>query len=125
LRALAGRRYADPLPFTTPAAVGVADACRAIGEAVAHEPWLERYPATVRVMPSVLDGRWVVTDDLGSLPLLGDERAVATLLAASAGSLVDVTIEWTPRGVQPLTVHLADRALDVGPRADPTFVSAA
>lgn len=125
LRALAGRRFADPLPFHTPTALGVAEACDAIGTAVAQEPWLERYPATVRVMPSVLDGRWVVTDRDGSLPLLGDERALATLVAASAGSLVDVTVEWTPRGVQPLTVHLADRTLDIGPRADPTFVGAA
>jgi hypothetical protein len=38
---------------------------------------------------------------------------------------VQVTIEWTPWGVQPLTVHLADRTLDIGPRADPTFVGAA
>lgn len=125
LRALAGHRYADPLPFTTPPAIGVAEACRAIGEAVVREPWLERYPATVRAMPSVSDGRWVVTDDEGSLPLICGERALATLVAASAGSPVDVTIEWTPRGVQPLTVHLADRTLDVGPRADPTFVGAA
>ena len=125
LRALAGRRYADPLPFRTPDALGVAEACDAIGSAVAREPWLERYPATVRVMPSVLDGRWVVTDEHGSLPLLGDDRAIATLVAASAGSPVDVTVEWTPRGVQPLTVHLADRTLDIGPRADPTFVGAA
>ena len=125
LRALAGRRYADPLPFGSPDALGVAEACDAIGSAVTLEPWLERYPATVRVMPSVLDGRWVVTDEQGSLPLLGGDRAIATLVAASAGSLVDVTVEWTPRGVQPLTVHLADRTLDIGPRADPTFVGAA
>ena len=125
LRALAGRRYTDPLPFHTPVALGVAEACDAIGSAVALEPWLERSPATVRVMPSVSDGRWVVTDRSGSLPLLAADRALATLVAASAGSMIDVTIEWTPRGVQPLTVHLADRTLDIGPRADPTFVSAA
>ena len=125
LRALAGHRYADPLPFTTPPAVGVAEACRAIGDAVAREPWLERHPATVRVAPTVSGGRWVVSDDHGSLPLICGDRALATLVAASAGSSVDVTIEWTPRGVQPLTLHLADRAIDVGPRADPSFVSAA
>jgi hypothetical protein len=47
------------------------------------------------------------------------------VLAASAGDPIDVTIEWTTDGAVPLTVHLADRALDVGPRADPSFVSAA
>ena len=35
------------------------------------------------------------------------------------------TVEWTPRGLVPLTLHLDDRALDIGPRADPGFVSAA
>ena len=47
------------------------------------------------------------------------------LLAASAGRPVTVTVEWTVDGAVPLTVHLADRALDIGPRADTSFVSAA
>jgi len=125
LRALAGRRYADPLPLTSPSATTVAGACDSIGSAVANEPWLERYPATVRAMPTIDDGRWVLADGTGSLPLLGGDRSLATTLAASAGGLVDLTIEWTPHGVQPLTVHLDDRALDVGPRADVSFVGAA
>ena len=131
LRALAGRRYADPLPFTSPPAVTVVQACDEIGLAVAAEPWLERYPATVRATPSVLDGRWVLTDASGSLPLQGDDRSLGTLLAACAGAAgtaaseamdVDMTIEWTPWGVRLLTVHLADRTLDLGPRADASFV---
>ena len=129
LRALAGRRHGDPLPFTGLAdgslAVTVAAACTEIGTAVAAEPWLERHPATVRAAPSVHDGRWVLTDATGSLPLVGPDRALATLLVASRGAPVVVTVEWTPWGVLPLTVHLADRTLDVGPRADPTFVGAA
>ncbi len=124
LRAIAGLRHADPLPFTTPTMLSVADACDAIGAAVAAEPWLERYPATLRGTPTISDGRWVLTDDCHSLPLLGDTRSLATLLAASVGKPVDVTIEWTPWGVQPLTVHLDDRTLDIGPVADPAFVGA-
>jgi hypothetical protein len=130
LRALVGRRYADPLPFTTPTAVTIVEACDEIGLAVAAEPWLERYPATVRATPSVLEGRWVVTDATGSLPLQGDDRSLGTLLAACAGAadsdqmLVDMTIEWTPWGVRLLTVHLPDRTLDLGPRADASFVGA-
>jgi hypothetical protein len=122
-----GERHADPLPFDVadgPLAVSVATACDAIGSAVAGEPWLERYPATVRAVPTVLDGRWVLTDATGSLPLVGSDGALATLLAASRGMPVPITIEWTPWGVRPLTVHLADRPLDVGPRADPSFVGA-
>ena len=126
LRALAGRRYADPLPFTTPPAVTIVEACDEIGLAVAAEPWLERYPATVSATPSVLDGRWVITDATGSLPLQGDDRSLGTLLAACVGADTDgqvaLTIEWTPWGVRLLTVHLADRTLDLGPRADAGFV---
>ena len=129
LRALVGERYADPLPFAVaadgPFAVTIARACGEIGAAVTREPWLERFPATVLVAPSVLDGRWVLTDPSGSLPLIGSDRTLASLLAASSGSPVPVTIEWTPWGVHPLTAHLADRTLDLGPRADPTFVGAA
>jgi hypothetical protein len=125
LRALAGRRYADPLPFVRPVAGTIAEACEQIGTAVADQPWLERYPATLLAGPSVLDGRWVLTDPTGSLPLQGDVRTLATLLAAACDGPVPITVEWTPWGVQPLTVHLADRTLDIGPRADPTFVGAA
>lgn len=128
LRALAGERHADPLPFAIaggPSAATVAGACDEIGSVVADEPWLERFPATVLAAPSVLDGRWVLTDHTGSLPLVGPDRALAALLAASSGAPVPVTIEWTPWGVLPLTVHLPDRTIDVGPRADPTFVGAA
>lgn len=122
LRALAGERFADPLPFPDTQAVTIADACDEIGAVVAAEPWLERFPATVLVAPSVLDGQWVLTDATGSLPLIGPDRSLATLLAASTGSPVVVTIEWTPWGVQPLAVHLIDRTIDLGPRVDPSFV---
>ena len=125
LRALAGTRHAEPIALRGPQASSVVDACTAIGTAVAAEPWLERFPAIVQAAPTRHDGRWVLTDDTGALPLVGEGRSLATLLAASAGAPVVVTIEWTPWGVQPLAVHLDDRTLDVGPRADPSFVGAA
>ena len=50
---------------------------------------------------------------------------LGTVVAASGGRPVPITVEWTVDGVVPLTVHLPDRVLDVGPRADPSFVSAA
>ncbi|HWL41313.1 MAG TPA: SWIM zinc finger family protein [Ilumatobacter sp.] len=106
-------------------ATTVAGACDAIGRAVAAEPWLERYPAIIRATPTFADGRWVLTDATGSLALAGEVDGRATLLAASAGAPVAITVEWTPRGVVPLAVHLADRTLDIGPRADPSFVGAA
>ncbi len=125
LRAIAGTRHSDALPLHGPDALSIVEACDAIGLAVAAEPWLERFPAIVRAAPTPADGRWVLTDATGALPLIGEARPLATLLAASAGSPVTVTIEWTPWGVQPLAVHLDDRALDIGPRADSSFVGAA
>ena len=125
LRALAGDRFADPLPLFEPRAVTVAAACDEIGGAIAAEPWQERHPATVRAAPTVSNGRWILADHTGSVPLIGPERALAALVAASAGAPVAVTVEWSPWGVQPLTLHLDDRAIDIGPRADPSFVGAA
>ena len=69
-------------------------------------------------------GHWVLTDRTGSLPLARHDGLVA-LVASSAGSAVDVTVEWSVDGVVALTVHLPDRAIDIGPRADESFVAAA
>jgi hypothetical protein len=67
---------------------------------------------------------WLLTDDTGSLPLLAG-GSIPQLRAISAAGPVHVTVEWTPHGVVPLTIHLADRSVDIGPRADESFVSAA
>ena len=125
LRALAGARHDEPVPLLDAPAVTVAEACDEIGAEVAAAPWTERLPAIVRASPTVADGRWVLTDHTGSLPLLGRARSLGMVVAASAGAPVAVTVEWTPHGVLPLTLHMPDRTLDVGPRADPSFVGAA
>ncbi len=126
LRALVGERFGDPAAARRTA--GRRRSSRratTIGGAVALEPWLERYPATVLAAPTRHGGRWVLTDDTGSLPLVATPRALATVLAATGGEPATLTVEWTPHGVIPLTVHAADRALDVGPVADPSFVEVA
>jgi hypothetical protein len=71
------------------------------------------------------DRRWLLGDDSGSLPMIARPVARGVVLAASDGAPVTLTAEWTPHGLLPLTIHLADRAIDVGPRADPSFVGAA
>ena len=75
--------------------------------------------------PTLAGSRWVLTDETGSLALAADAPGVATVVAASGGRPVPMTVEWTVDGVVPLSVHLPDRVLDVGPRADASFVSAA
>ena len=126
-RALVGAVH-DPAPVDGPAAPPtgtVAAACDEIGTALAGEPWADRVPATLVAAPTFAAGRWVLTDATGSVALAPDPPGLATLLAASASSPVAITIEWTVDGAVPLTVHLDDRPLDIGPRADPSFVSAA
>ena len=96
------------------------------------EPWLERAPATVRAAITTAGGGWALTDSTGSLPLLagagptgGPADGATTLLALSAGEPLDITIEWTPNGVVPLAVHLEHASVDIGPRAEASFVRAA
>jgi hypothetical protein len=142
LRALLGTRHADPVDMMFPnePSVGprpgrppgqtITAACDEIGRMLVAEPWLDRLPSSVTAAVSRTASGWCLTDDTGSLPLLApDERprragddGLAGMLAASGGAPVDLSIEWTPHGVVPLAVHLDDRAIDLGPRADASFV---
>jgi hypothetical protein len=126
LRCLASR-CDEPRPAGVDAVVGasVAGACTEIGYALAAEPWLEHIAVTLTAAPTMADRRWLLSDVSGSLPMVAGAVATGVVLTASAGEPVTLTAEWTPHGLLPLTVHLADRAIDVGPRADADFVSAA
>ncbi|MGI9645642.1 MAG: SWIM zinc finger family protein, partial [Ilumatobacteraceae bacterium] len=127
LRALVGLRHGEPESPAAPPATTIAGACDEVGGALAVVPWLDRLAATVHAGITGGGGDWSLTDDTGSLPLRpgADPDGIAALLAVSEGRSVDVTIEWTPHGVVPLAVHLPDRTVDIGPRADESFVSAA
>ena len=136
LRALVGTRYHDPAIHPNVAAqfaasaCSIADGCAEVGALLASEPWLDRVPVTVHARLARTGRAWALADHTGSMPILApDTRAfdagVAMLLAVSEGKPVDLTVEWTPHGVIPLSIHLPDRTVDVGPRANTTFVSAA
>jgi hypothetical protein len=124
LRALIGARHGEPIEPARPPLVGIAGACDEIGKLLAAEPWLDRVPFTATASIAVDASNFALTDADGTLPLITAGRPLATLLAVAGGAPVDVTCEWTPHGVVPLTVHLDDRAIDIGPRADANFVSA-
>ena len=124
LRVLVGPRHGEPEPAATIVGSTVAGACAGIGRALAAEPWLERYPLCVVAAPTRVAGKWLLTDSTGSLPLV-DGTTVGTLLACTAGRPTTVTAEWTAAGLVPLTVHLPDRAIDIGPVAESSFVKAA
>jgi SWIM zinc finger len=112
LRSILGtvKRSEGGVPHST----SLAGACDEVGDALGAVPWLERWPVNVMAAPSIAQGRWVLTDHTGSLPISGG--AVPELVAVSEGRPVVMTAEWTAAGLLPLSVHLADRTVDVGPR---------
>ena len=104
----------------------VAGASERLGRLLADEPWAERQPLLMRALVvHERDDEWWLGDHTGRLPLRRgvDQRALAVLLAASAGRTVVCAVEWTSDGLVPLTVFLPDRTIDIGRRADPTFVA--
>lgn len=152
LRALVGKRHVDPAAAIFPGEPGpgpppgrppgqsVADATEEIGRMLVAEPWLDRVPTSVTAAVVRSGDDWFIGDDTGSLPILGPATVPSTrdrrgpglasdpltmLLALSGGRPVDLTLEWTPHGVVPLAVHLPQRSVDIGPRADRSFVGAA
>ncbi|MCB0982491.1 MAG: hypothetical protein KDB17_17845, partial [Ilumatobacter sp.] len=125
LRALPGRRAEHATPHGPVGAVSVAAACTEVGAMLAAEPWLDRLPVCLNAAVSRRGTRFVLADHTGSLPLAVGDGALAPLLACTADGAVPVTAEWTTTGLVPLTVHLPDRSVDIGPRADPSFVGAA
>jgi hypothetical protein len=141
LRSIIGRRYDDdtatttaaqpalPLPLhlaVPPVVVATVQAgCHEVGTALAAEPWIDRYPVTMRAAPTRRGGAWFLADHTGSVPISPVATDITTVLACSGGGAVTVTAEWTPRGFVPLALHMSDRTIDVGPVADPSFLAQA
>jgi hypothetical protein len=77
---------------------------------IAAEPWLERAPLCVTGCAApVAGGRWVLTDDTGSLPLALGFRRVPELAALTATDPVVVAGEWSADGFLPLTAWAEGR----------------
>ena len=147
LRAIVGRRHANPEDAIFPGAPAhrpgrppaqsLAAACDEVGRMLVAEPWLDRVPTSATASIAQDGDRWFLTDETGSVALLTSARsalgrarsapddAIAVLLAVSGGHPVDLTLEWTPHGFVPLAAHLDGRSVDIGPRADTSFVGAA
>lgn len=106
LRAVVGREHSEPslyAPGPTPASI--ADGLRACGWSIAAEPWLERYPLCIHAVPTPLgNGRWVVADATGSVPIVDGFWRMAELVCISAGAPVTIMGEWSTEGLLPLTV---------------------
>lgn len=112
LRVLLGHVHEAPAPDRQgPPAGTMAAALEAQGQALAAEPWLERWPACVAGRLG-RDGRqWVLVDETGALALHGAGPSVPILAAVTAGGPVGVTGELSVDGFRPLAAHLDGRTV--------------
>jgi hypothetical protein len=124
LRAVLALRHAAPQAIEPPVGSTLSQACAEVGAALVQEPWLERYPVVVRAAPTRVGSRWMLSDGTSSLPMTAG-TSLGQLLACSGARLATMCCEWTPAGLLPLTVFAADRAVDVGPRVEPSFAGEA
>ncbi|QXJ20447.1 SWIM zinc finger family protein [Actinomadura graeca] len=108
LRALVAGRHGPARPGT-PAGTGVRGFLGEHAEALARDPWLDRWPATlaaVRLARAEGGGLHAVDDAGDALPLRLDDPW--RLLAVSGGGPVALSGEWTARGLRPLAAWHAD-----------------
>jgi hypothetical protein len=116
LRALVGRRHDEPVPAAVPVPDQVTDAVAAAGWATAAEPWLERFPVVVAAAPLPLgNGRWVLADATGAVPVVPGFARMAELVAIAAGEPVTVMGEWSADGLLPLSAWSAGVAVGLAP----------
>ena len=113
LRAIVGRTNGEPrLHRTGPASTTIEAALQAAGWALAGEPWLERYPLCIGAVPApVGNGRWVLADATGAVPVAAGFTRMAELVAVSGGRPVRIVGEWSIEGVLPLTLFTAEQAV--------------
>ncbi len=86
------------------------DAAAARSSAVSMDPWLERWPLSVKaVTPHYRGGQLSIVDrNGGSLPLQVEAPASWQLLALSAGRPLQLAGEWGADGVVPHTIWADD-----------------
>ena len=112
LRALVAQRYGQPANVgTPPGARGVAHARSAYADAIAADPWLDRFPVLLADVALTRDpgGGWHAGADDASMPL---DPAVGTpwrLVAAAGGAPLTLAGEWTTAGLRPLTGWVDER----------------
>jgi hypothetical protein len=87
-----------------PAWADLAQVAKARGEALACDPWTERWPVSVAsVVPERCGDNWAVTDRDGrQMALATDDSAGWRLLASSGGRPVVLLAEWLGDGLVPL-----------------------
>ncbi|MCO5999474.1 SWIM zinc finger family protein [Actinoallomurus rhizosphaericola] len=108
LRALVAARHAAPVR-RPPRGTTVPGLLREYADALALDPWLERWPAVlagVRPARDEAGGPCLVDADGAALPLRASD--VWRLWAVSGGRPLTVAGEWSPRGLLPLSAWQAE-----------------
>ncbi|GAA1994749.1 SWIM zinc finger family protein [Nakamurella flavida] len=108
LRAAVGTGHADAVPLVDwwPVGSTVAGAADEWAAALAADPWQQDIPALLRGRIDVDDRCWTLTDTTGqAVTVVGTEADLWRLLARTAGSVVDLSGEWSTRGFRPAAVH--------------------
>jgi hypothetical protein len=95
MRALVAERHADPEPLDRlPGHRTLAAVLAARAEALARNPWLDRFPVALRdVVPARSGDRWAIVDADGDSFPLAERQAWWGLASVSGGHPVDVFAE--------------------------------
>jgi hypothetical protein len=107
LRAVVKARGPETLAFTGAVAVGgsVEAELRGYAEALARNPWLERWPVLLRATVARSGDRWHAWDSAGAgLPLRPGFGAAWKLLSIAGGRPAPMLAEWDGEFLSPLAV---------------------
>lgn len=111
LRALVAKAD-EPVRSGRPAGGSVSAALTSFADALAADPWLERWLVVLADVAPVADGvGWALVDPDGATLPLADRGDPWPLLAMSAGAPVTVAGEWSSAGLRPLTCWDGHRAV--------------
>ncbi|WP_440064004.1 SWIM zinc finger family protein [Streptosporangium sp. OZ121] len=102
----AARRHAARhrvTPAGPPPGSTVEQALDEVAEALAGDPWLDSWPLVLAGVTPAGSGSRLLAGPSGGLPLHPSAGTPWRLVATSGGHPLTVAVEWTPRGLRPLT----------------------
>lgn len=103
LRALVAD-HTEPVTSPVPRGDTVAEALASYAEALAADPWLDRWPVLLAdLTPATHPDGWALSDVDGAALPLTPATDPWRLLALAAEHPVTLAAEWTPAGLRPLT----------------------
>ncbi len=106
LRALVATRY-DTVEAGAPPGAAIGELLAKYAAALGQDPWLDTWPALLKVTPARVPLP-CVSDPAGDALPLHPGADYWPLFALSAGRPVTVAGEWTPSGLRPLTAWAQD-----------------